>query len=331
MASGVTRIADGTVRVYVGDEEFVRNAIRLRLGPQSLGAAVGYTDERSSGTLHAIDLDISTAEGWNAYQGFISSGRLPAGDAPGVVDSSSSDVYRSLSQRQLEARIGSAKVSFLDREARYQALETTNADGSTRHEIIDRIDGVTVVHRVDRAPNGSVTSSGGSLLLRDVDPDLLDNLQLAHGAPTTDENGGQNVRLDFTDGQLLALQDQALEALAWINRPENNPNLDDDVTPGQIQELLRDGSHNGAINLYGTPFDAGTVERLATAETPGEILHALRMYGDGSPNAVVQLLWDTAANSTAYRIGHEPGADDLADHPAAGDLDVLGSSSGGGC
>ena len=39
--------------------------------------SLGNTKDLSDGKLHAVDIDISNQAGWDAYQAFLSSGRLP--------------------------------------------------------------------------------------------------------------------------------------------------------------------------------------------------------------------------------------------------------------
>ena len=57
-----------TVRIYVGDKDFVRNALSLGVGNGAAGVALAAGAELSDGKLHSVDMDISTAAGWKAYQ-----------------------------------------------------------------------------------------------------------------------------------------------------------------------------------------------------------------------------------------------------------------------
>ena len=66
VSSGVRRIDANKVRVMVGDEDFVRQALKfgVRIGDASV--SLGNTKDLSDGKLHAVDIDISTEAGWNA-------------------------------------------------------------------------------------------------------------------------------------------------------------------------------------------------------------------------------------------------------------------------
>ena len=77
VSSGVKRISPTTVRVMVGDADFVRQALKLGVGYKDVSLALGNTKDLSDGKLHAVDIDISNQAGWDAYQAFLSSGKLP--------------------------------------------------------------------------------------------------------------------------------------------------------------------------------------------------------------------------------------------------------------
>ena len=77
VSAGVSRVNPDTLRVYVGDEDFVRNALSLGIGNDAAGVALAAGSELSDGKLRSVDIDISTAAGWKAYQSFLKSGRLP--------------------------------------------------------------------------------------------------------------------------------------------------------------------------------------------------------------------------------------------------------------
>ena len=110
VSAGVSRVSPGTVRIYVGDEQFVRNALSVGIGTDAAGVALAAGAELSDGTLHSVDVDISSSAGWKAYQDFLESGRLPRTGAPGTSDPTRSDVFEFSDSTQAEAHLGNLSI-----------------------------------------------------------------------------------------------------------------------------------------------------------------------------------------------------------------------------
>src|SRR5919197_1571183 len=94
VSSGVTRVSDRFVRVYLGDEDFVREALALGVGKGGAKLSASYTRELSDGKLRAVDIDIASPDGWKAYQDFLASGRLPADGAAGTTNPTATDTHK---------------------------------------------------------------------------------------------------------------------------------------------------------------------------------------------------------------------------------------------
>ena len=84
VSSGVKRISPSTVRVMVGDSDFVRSALKLGVGYKDVAVSLGNSKDLADGKLHAVDIDISNQAGWDAYQAFLASGKLPKEGTPGT-------------------------------------------------------------------------------------------------------------------------------------------------------------------------------------------------------------------------------------------------------
>ena len=57
LSSAVERLPNGRMRILVGDEEFVKNAIELRLGTEDFGVAAGVSKEFASGDLRTVEVN----------------------------------------------------------------------------------------------------------------------------------------------------------------------------------------------------------------------------------------------------------------------------------
>ena len=111
MSSGVKRISPTTVRVMVGDSEFVRQALKLGVGYKDVSLALGNTKDLSDGKLHAVDIDISNEAGWDAYQAFLelrqaAEERHAGHDQPDA----GRDASSTPTSPQLEAKLGGIKL-----------------------------------------------------------------------------------------------------------------------------------------------------------------------------------------------------------------------------
>ncbi len=102
----MTRIDPNTIRVYVGDEDFVRRTMLAGVGNEAIGVELGMETDMSSGRLRAVDIDIAAPEGWGAYQGFLATGKLPEAGAAGTSGHTSSTASDELQASELAAHLG---------------------------------------------------------------------------------------------------------------------------------------------------------------------------------------------------------------------------------
>lgn len=91
---GVRKLEGQVVEVYAGPMDTVENATMFGLG--KVGSySVGLSVETSSETrsLQTARIDLSTQEGRDAYQTFMSAGKVPDWNPPGVQRSGSTEVF----------------------------------------------------------------------------------------------------------------------------------------------------------------------------------------------------------------------------------------------
>ena len=106
------------MRVLAGDADFVRQTLALGLGNDDFGIALGGTEELADGKLAAIDIDISTPEGWAAYQDFVATGALPDPGTAGTVDPTTSQTLDYSDKTKAEVRLGPTSRSAARSAAR---------------------------------------------------------------------------------------------------------------------------------------------------------------------------------------------------------------------
>jgi hypothetical protein len=284
VSSGVTRLPDGKVRVYVGDEDFVRNALSFGVGGGGASVSVGFNKELSDGKLKAVDIDIDTPEGWNAYQQFIATGRMPASGAAGTSSPTESTTTKLSDSAKLEAQLGQLKLGGQLKDAEGNLVDTRFPDGHHEQSFSIRFNdfGLEVTTEQD-ADGNPIGERKYALNLEGVSPDVYSNFQeLNFNDPTPPPDG--NLRWEFTGSDLMGIREQALETIAAQMEKEfgvrPRPSAD------EVADILE--RNNGRI-IYG-PHDAeffphpAAVGLLANMRSPEEVLEALYRLGNGRPN-----------------------------------------------
>ena len=283
VSSGVERVSPTTVRVMVGDEDFVRQALALGLGNESLGVSVGGNEELSSGRLDAVDIDISTREGWDAYQAFVETGELPGRGTAGTLDPTTAQTIDYSDETVLEGRFGEVTLGGTLGDSEGHATFTEHEDGTVDVVRHARYDDVGLAIRETQDADGArIGNASYSLLLEGVDESFTGGLQDLDGSDAELRDG--TLRIDLGADDLEELQHLARERLA--DRVEENG--DGRPTAEEIGESLADG--DGIVEWEGAEADFGApFSELAGAKTPEEMLVALyRMRPD--PNAIAQEL-----------------------------------------
>ena len=283
VSSGVKRISPTTVRVMVGDSEFVRQALKLGVGYKDLSVAIGNTKDLADGNLHAVDIDISNQAGWDAYQAFLSSGALPKQGTPGTLNPTTAETLVYTDVTKLEAKLGGLTLGGRLNTSDGRLTVTHNADGTVDTVGTARYGDVGVaVARKEDASGDQVGEPTRSLLLHDVDSSLIDGLYQVTGQPAPSDLGS-DIRLDLTEAQLGRLREAALQNLAdKVAMNGKRP------TTQEIADSLAD--KDGVVEFDGVEYAFGGLDTfLGEAQTPDEMLLAL-YHGGMSSGAVAENL-----------------------------------------
>ena len=285
VSAGVRRVDATTVRVMVGDEEFVRQALRLGISLGDASVSIGNSKDLSDGKLEAIDLDISTEAGWNAYQAFVDSGELPTPGAPGTSSPTRSQLVRYTDSTEFSAKLGGLSIGGPGASSEGRWVETENLiDGTTEYTAHVRYNDTSfAIVTTENADGDPVGTPRYSLMLHGVHESYIPTLYEATGAEAPEGDPPSDIRIDFTETELEELQDMALSRLA----DQIELNRDGRPTNDEIRESIQD--NHGVIEYEGVQYDFGGLESaLAMATTPDEILAALYRSGFNSPNNVFE-------------------------------------------
>jgi hypothetical protein len=284
VSSGVKRISPTTVRVMVGDSDFVRSALKLGVGYKDVAVSLGNSKDLADGKLHAVDIDISNQAGWDAYQAFLASGRLPKEGTPGTTNATKASTVVYTDVTSVEAKLGGLKLGGRVNDSEGRFTETHNADGTTDTTGFARYGDVGVAVTTRKDADGHVVGTPTrSLLLEGVDESLVKGLYQVTGK-TPPSNPGGNIRLDFTEGQLEQLRQAALSRLA----DKIEMNRDGRPTNEEIARSLQE--NHGVVEYKGVSYGfTGLDIFLGMAQTPEDALIAL-YHGGMSSGAVAENL-----------------------------------------
>lgn len=287
VSAGVRRIDDTTVRVMIGDEDFVRQALKLGVSLGDASVSIGNSKDLSDGKLEAIDLDISTEAGWNAYQAFIDSGELPNPGAPGTSAPTRSQTVRYTDSTEFSAKLGGLSIGVPGSSSEGRWTETENLiDGTTQYTAHVRYNDTSfAIVRTENADGDPVGAPRYSLMLHGVHDSYIPGLYERTGAEPPEGDPPSDVRIDFTEADLNELQDLALSRIA----DQIELNRDGRPTNDEIRESIQ--NNHGIVEYNGVQYDFGGLESaLAMAESPDEILAALYRAGFNSPNNIFEEL-----------------------------------------
>jgi hypothetical protein len=287
VSSGVTRLNESHIRVYVGDEDFVRQALAFGVGGNGAKLSVGFNKEISDGKLKAVDINIRTPEGWNAYQQFVTTGHLPDAGVAGTSRPTESTTHRLTDNAKIEAELGQWKLGGQLKDAEGNIVDTRNEDGSHDSSFSIRYNdvGLELTEHLDRNGN-RVGDRTYALNLEGVRPEVYSNFQDLNFRDRTPPPDG-NVRWEFTRSDLLGIREQALNTLAA--QAERDFGVHPRLSAQEVADILE--RNNGRF-IYG-PHNAEfhpqppVVGLLANMRTPEEVLEALYRLADGDPNSLL--------------------------------------------
>jgi hypothetical protein len=286
VSSGALRVDPKTVRIYVGDEDFVRQAVSIGLGAKGAKVSIGNTKELSDGKLRAIDVDISTPEGWNAYQQFVASGKLPEKGVAGTSNPTSSKTLKYTDATKAEIEVGNKKIGGLLADSEGNVTETVDENGWTERSFNARYRDVGIEIVTKETKDGlPVAEPVYAINAEGVDANAYASFQKANdkrGADLELPPGG-NVRLEFSRQDLDDIKEHALNTLAFqAEQAGVHPRPSTD----EIARALKE--HPGELRINGVFITSQHPETLiGGAQSREEVLAALYYASGGGDGSVL--------------------------------------------
>jgi hypothetical protein len=301
LSVGVKRLDATTVRVSVGDADAVRRSLALGVTEGDFGIALGGKEELSKTNVRSVEIDISTPEGFAAYQEFVATGKLPPPNAPGTRNAATTESIDFSDSTRLEAKFKQVKVGGVVGDAEGVALETRRADGSVDTVVASRKNDVGFAIKESRAADGATTTTF-TLLVEGADPARIEGFEQATGKSLgADPNG--NIRLDLTEADLENIRQQAIDQ---VHKAAQQRGID--VSRAELERLLREDPDK----LRKAGLGTHPAFEIAAAESPAEVVRQLALFGgpQGDPNRLLDNLASFAANTALARNGRGARSDD---------------------
>lgn len=292
VSAGVQRVDDGTARIFVGDENSVKNALTLGLGTGDVGLAVSMSNEFGEGKIKSVDLDITTPQGWAAYQRFVNGGEVPAvtrPDQPGIEDASQSDTATWAGGASIEAKAGPIKISVGGTSVEGNVTEAHHPDGTVDNSLTARDGDVTMRELQTLKPDGTDGDSSYSLSLKGVDKHELENLTYVNTHNKTAYSHDGDASMSFSEDDLRQIQRDALDFMSWGTKQARQ-----EMAPEEIKKTLQDDPYAVVPMLGGAD---PVLSMIGSAKYPREVLAALYTAARGNPNEVAELLIKTHLNA----------------------------------
>lgn len=282
---GVRKMEGSVVEVYAGPMQTVENATMFglgKVGTLSVGLSVETSAENRS--LQTARIDLSTQEGRDAYQAFISGGKVPDWNPPGVQRSGTTEVFNAEHAARLGIDAGPISLGIgnssqltitrnvwqdgtVDQTNSYQSMgQTTDVQfqiGADGKPVPDSTEWTLVL------PNTSDVAA--SYFNSSYHPDQINKKF----------DGDQHLQFEFTDKDLLALRDRARESVGNLGGEEHGGERLRDLDSGRV-----------------TPFPNDVTEQIAIAKTPDEVFAAISRSGQaGCEDFVTMMMWGDSRNT----------------------------------
>lgn len=290
LSSAVERLENGKMRILVGDEEFVRHVLELRLGTEDFGVAAGISKEFAYGDLRTVDVNPDREPGWNAYQHFVTTGQLPTTEGPGVRDATAVEKasWSSSTTLKVDAKVlnfGGTSTPFAG-----EVTETRHTDGSVDYAMTDRQGSVTYIEQATKELGEDYGPSEYSLLLQGVDSNFAEAMTELHGSDAEALDGdSENLRLRFSESDLERIRQDAIEQISHYT---NQADDDEGMTPAEVEQEAKNGYYDAQFQ-WDIPGGQHTtyLTGLATARHPGEVLTFLQSSSYGNSTALIDELF----------------------------------------
>jgi hypothetical protein len=289
VSSAVQRLDADHVRVTVGDSDFVENVLGLKVGTDDVAVGISMGNGFAEGKARSVDIDVGTEAGWEAYQRFIAKGILPAQDAPGTSNPTTSTSATETSTSSITGKLGPLGGTKGGTTVQGQIVETVRPDGSKTTTGFSRRGDTVIAATYDRDPSGKIVDSHYALHLQDTDRHLIDGYNQLTGGHLEDSSN-RDLAFAYSESDLDNLRDQALDQILASQRGVNGSPFEDGGTRAQLRAYLNDHPMGDGLFPSAGPMAQISIIDMARAKEPADVLVALQNSGLGSSSGSLEFL-----------------------------------------
>jgi len=265
VSSGVTRVSKRRVRIDVGDEDTVRESIEG--GAEDPTGLVDFSisggDEKASGRKRSVTLDVKTRRGWETYQRFLVTGKLPPPESKAVKRMSNTDDENWKGTLGSKGKVGPLKWDNSRVSRQGNESVTRYRNGKVERSWVDKSYDVGGAVSEARQPNGEPGKSSYAVSLENAPEDAANDFLEARGQKA-DRDGDQDLTVKYSQADLWQLRGEARNLLLYES--------DDGTTIEDVNRDLADGKRDDVGRDPG--FDDAS-HKLALAKTPEEAIRVI--------------------------------------------------------
>jgi hypothetical protein len=278
------------------------------VGVDEANAGVSLTQGVSDGKTRSVDLDISTSQGWNAYQSFIETGKLPADGAAGTANPTTSRVLNFTSADELKAHLGPVDVTLGGSHLDASVVETTHPDGSKQDTLIDNHGRTQLVQSYGTGADGTVSNERYAIRLQDPKGAYLPDGN-GHLTPTD----GRDITFTYTPSDLQEMQNAAIDTILAESKRTGEGEFKDGGTREQVRQYLQEHPYDYNLPNVGSITMNPAILAMAGASDVSKVAWALLQAGQGNASQGMLFMeeFSLLTKQARHELGMPPGQDTI--------------------
>lgn len=229
-----------------------------------------------------IDVNIDNAHGWDVYQGFVNSGRLPRESDPGTSNPKHADTTDFAKTGGFNLDLGPLSVGMSGATETGKIEDTHLPNGRTHREFTYHLGDNGMVYDGVRDADWHEHNAHYKLLLDGVDDDSVKGFLQIRGQDPETVDSDQDMRVEFDNASLKRLREEAVNTLAGETHGE--------MDASEVADSLRDDPSGNLPNVITAVGPNAFYTALAAAKQPGDVFDAIFMHSARGSSGAIDLL-----------------------------------------
>lgn len=278
----IAKNPDGKVSVMTGPTNSITNSATLSLGLDEIKASIGASKSLTDAKLHSATFDLNTPQGQAAINEYMSTGKIPSNDGPGVTNVATIGKVTFTSGSEAGIKLGPLELGGKAEDYTSSIVSTTYGDGHSDQLVNVHRPGspdMVMTTKFDHAGNpvpGSGNYSYQMNNISDFDAQIL-NTKSYSGINGGGFKSGDNITVNLTAQQLATFQDTAKAAHQDIIQGSGDSTVlgtSSDLKPSQFAGQIQiAGQHGYSLlnSIAEVNQQANGLEQGNPREFPGSV------------------------------------------------------------